>query len=74
MSIQLTFRISIRSDYHISAGHGLGATVDSALQRDADGLPVLRGTAIVGLLRDALRDLETAAPMQASDRWQHWSR
>lgn len=70
MSIQLTFRISIRSDYHISAGHGLGATVDSALQRDADGLPVLRGTAIVGLLRDALRDLETAAPMQASDRWQ----
>lgn len=70
MSIQLTFRISIRSDYHIGAGHGLGAVVDSALQRDADGLPVLRGTAIVGLLRDGLRDLETAAPVQASDRWQ----
>lgn len=70
MSIQLTFRISIRSDYHISAGHGLGAVVDSALQRDADGLPVLRGTAIAGLLRDGLRDLETAAPVQASNRWQ----
>lgn len=70
MSIQLSFRISIRSDYHISAGHGLGALVDSALQRDADGLPVLRGTALAGLLRDGLRDLGLATPMQASARWQ----
>lgn len=70
MSIQLSFRISIWSDYHVSAGHGLGARIDSALQRDADGLPVLRGTAIVGLLRDGLRDLGSTAPMQASVQWQ----
>jgi CRISPR-associated protein Csx10 len=70
MSIQLSFRISIRSDYHISAGHGIGAVVDSALQRDADGLPVLRGTAIAGLLRDGLRDLGSTPPVQASARWQ----
>lgn len=70
MSIQLSFRISIHSDYHISAGHGLGALLDSVLQRDADGLPVLRGTAIAGLLRDGLRDLGSKDPMQASARWQ----
>lgn len=70
MSIQLSFRVSIRSDYHISAGHGLGALVDSALQRDADGLPVLRGTTLTGLLRDGLRDLGLATPMQVSARWQ----
>ena len=70
MSIQLVFRISIRSDYHISAGHGLGALIDSALQRDADGLPVLRGTAIAGLLRDGLRDLSSTIPVQTSARWQ----
>lgn len=70
MSIQLSFRISIRSDYHISAGHGLGALLDSALHRDADGLPVLRGTTIAGLLRDGLRDLGSTNPMQASVHWQ----
>lgn len=70
MSIQLLFRISIRSDYHISAGHGLGSHIDSALQRDADGLPVLRGTVLAGLLRDGLRDLCSTDPMQASARWQ----
>lgn len=70
MSIQLSFRISIRSDYHISAGHGLGALIDSALQRDADGLPVLRGTALAGLLREGLRDLGSTEPMRASVRWQ----
>ncbi len=74
MSIQLSFRISIRSDYHISAGHGLGALIDSALQRDADGLPVLRGTAIAGLLRDGLRDLGSTAPVQVSKRWQQMVR
>lgn len=74
MSIQLSFRISIRSDYHISAGHGLGALIDSALQRDADGLPVLRGTAIAGLLRDGLRDLGSTAPVQVSERWQQMVR
>ena len=49
MSLRLTFQITLESDYHISAGHGLGARVDSALLRDADGVPVIRGTALTGL-------------------------
>jgi CRISPR-associated protein Csx10 len=57
--IQLTFAIDLQSDYHISAGHGVGL-LDSALQRDADGVPVIRGTTLVGLLRQGLRDLAEA--------------
>lgn len=66
MSIKLSFRIDLESDYHISAGHGAGATVDSALQRDADGVPVIRGTTLVGLLRQALRDLANSGAFRNS--------
>jgi len=54
MSLKLKFKLQLQSDYHISAGHGLGAGIDSALQRDADGAPVIRGTTLNGLLRDGL--------------------
>ena len=54
MGITLAFTLDLRSDYHVSAGFGAGALVDSALQRDVDGVPVLRGTTITGLLRDGL--------------------
>ena len=64
MSMTLTFQVALNSDYHISAGHGLGAGIDSALLREADGVPVLRGTALVGLLRDGLWRLMQSAPLQ----------
>ena len=54
MSLKLIFHIEILSDYHIGAGYGLGAGVDSALFRDADGVPGIRGTVLAGLLRDGL--------------------
>ncbi len=57
MTLELTFLLELRSDYHISAGHGLGPAIDSALHRDVDGVPVLRGTTITGLLRDSLHRL-----------------
>jgi CRISPR-associated protein Csx10 len=65
MGLKLTFEIELRSDYHVSAGHGLGALVDSALHRDADGLPVLRGTTLVGLLRDGLYRLLKLEPLHS---------
>ncbi len=67
MSLQLTFQIKIESDYHVGAGHGLGTEIDSALLRDADGVPVLRGTILNGLLRDGLWRLLQQESMQ---RWQ----
>ncbi len=57
MSIHLEFEIAFKSDFHIGAGHGLGQQVDSALLRDADHVPVIRGTVITGLLRDSLLNL-----------------
>lgn len=68
--IRLTFTLDLLSDYHISAGHGVGALLDSALQRDADGVPVIRGTTLVGLLRQGLRDLVAAPAFSASYAFQ----
>lgn len=56
MSFSLTFQIELSSDYHLSAGHR-SEEVDSALFRDADGLPALRGTTVAALLRDGMRRL-----------------
>lgn len=63
MSLRLTFHIKIKSDYHVGAGHGLGVEIDSALLRDANGDPVLRGTTVVGLLRDGLWRLLQQEPL-----------
>lgn len=52
MSLELVFRISLHSDYHVGAGHGDGLA-DSILLRDGDGQPAIRGSTITGLLRDA---------------------
>jgi CRISPR-associated protein Csx10 len=67
MSLKLTFRIEMTSDYHVGAGYGKGTEIDSALLRDADGIPVLRGTVLNGLLRDGLWRLLQQEPLQA---WQ----
>lgn len=58
--MELTFEIRLQSDYHIASGFGVGETIDAALQRDPDGIPVIRGTSIAGLLRDGLYRLLTA--------------
>ncbi|MDY6876468.1 MAG: RAMP superfamily CRISPR-associated protein [Chloroflexota bacterium] len=64
MSLELTFEIEMTSDYHVGAGYGRGTEIDSALLQDADGVPVLRGTVLNGLLRDALWHLLQQAPMR----------
>jgi CRISPR-associated protein Csx10 len=53
MSTQLIFKLELSSDYHVGTGIPLGSEVDSALLRD-DKVPVLRGTTLMGLLRDSL--------------------
>lgn len=63
MTLSLVFEITLDSDYHVGAGHGLGMLVDSALQRDPDGRPVLRGTTVTGLLRDGMYRLLSLPPM-----------
>lgn len=65
MSIRLEFDIEFKSDYHVGAGHGLGLQVDSALLRDADNVPVIRGTVLTGLLRESLMNLLNLTPLAA---------
>jgi CRISPR-associated protein Csx10 len=54
MSRTLTFEIRFLSDYHIGAGYST-SEVDSALFRDEDHIPAIRGTVLAALLRDATR-------------------
>jgi len=59
----LTFKIKLKSNYHIGAGYGSGFNLDSALLREADGTPVLRGTTLAGLLRDGAYRLLKLPPL-----------
>lgn len=68
MSIRLEFDIEFKSDFHIGAGHGLGLQVDSALLRDPDNVPVIRGTVLTGLLRESLINLFELDPFSGSRR------
>ncbi len=61
--LALTFKIKLRSNYHIGAGYGSGFNLDSALLREADGTPVLRGTTLAGLLRDGAYRLLKLPPL-----------
>jgi len=65
VTVRLTFTLELQSDYHISAGHGLASEADSALLRDGDGVPVLRGTTLTGLLRDGLWRLLQLQPLRS---------
>lgn len=64
MGIKLTFEIAFTSNYHIGAGYGKGFNVDSAILREGDGSPVIRGSALVGLLRDGASRLLERKPLQ----------
>lgn len=67
MNLRLEFRLTLLADYHVGSGHRFGATVDSSLLRDYDQAPLLRGTALAGLLRDGLLDLSQLPPCRAID-------
>lgn len=45
--------------WHVGSGRGNGYQVDAVCARDADGLPVLPGRQLKGLLRHAVRRAET---------------
>lgn len=54
--MKLKYEIRLLSDYHIGAGYGKGV-VDSAVLKDKDGLPIIRGTTLTGLLRQGVWEL-----------------
>jgi len=64
MKLTLIFKIKFKTDYHLGAGIGKGLAIDSALLRDGDDVPVLRGTTITGLLRDSMWQLLQLTPLR----------
>lgn len=44
--------IEFISDWHVGSGLGNGAIADAVLARDADGIPIIPGSAIKGALRE----------------------
>jgi len=63
----LTFEIRLLSNYHSGAGYGKGFGLDSALLREADGTPVLRGSGLAGLFRDSVYRLLKLKPLSQHD-------
>ncbi len=63
--IRLSCRLDIKGDYHIGSGCSAGSIADALILRDERGLPVVRGTSLTGLFREAAaRLLETGALKQ----------
>lgn len=60
MSHQL--KIDIQSYWHPGTGSGRGSDVDAVTHRDAQGLPLLPGKTLKGILRDAV------------SRWEHFTK
>jgi CRISPR-associated protein Csx10 len=57
VQLKLKFTLTFESDWHISAGFGSDGKVDAVIDRDPQGRPVISGTTLKGVFRDALYDL-----------------
>lgn len=57
MRVVLNFTLEMLSDFHISNGISLEKTIDSALIRDNEGNPVIRGSSLSGLFKEASNKL-----------------
>lgn len=62
MMLQLEVVLDVRSDFHVGTGAGLGSVLDATVVRDRFGRPIVPGSTIKGLARDAARLLTTMHP------------
>lgn len=60
----LNLSIELKNFWHIGTGKGSGNHLDALVEKDANGLPVIPGRMIKGLLRDVVHRLEG---------WKHFS-
>ncbi len=64
-------RFSLSSYWHIGSGVGAEAVADAQVLRDGDGLPLVPGRTVKGLLREAM-ELATRSGRVAADRPVRW--
>jgi CRISPR-associated protein Csx10 len=56
---EFVIRIDMTSDWHVGSGSGRGE-IDSAVQRDADGIPYIPAKTLTGILRDGCEQVALA--------------
>lgn len=71
MSTKLTFQITLLTDFHVGSGYRKGTEIDSALLRESDNRPALRGSMLGQLLRDAARELLNTKAMKRAEYAHH---
>lgn len=66
-----TLKFHLSSYWRVSSGKGADSLADVLVLRDANGLPIIPGRGVKGLLRDAmnLATLSGAVPAKNVDRW-----
>jgi CRISPR-associated protein Csx10 len=57
MQLKLEFTLTFENDWHINAGFGADGKADAVIEQDPQGKPIISGTTIKGIFRDALYDL-----------------
>lgn len=62
--IKLWFQLTFKTSYHVGAGYGKDFCQDSALLREGDGTPVIRGSALGGVIRDGAYRLLELPPLK----------
>ncbi|SUI57501.1 RAMP superfamily CRISPR-associated protein [Shewanella baltica] len=55
-SIQVMLTFDLRSEWHLGSGREGGAYADNLVQKSPDGLPIINGKTIKGLLRHAFNE------------------
>ncbi|MDG4771951.1 RAMP superfamily CRISPR-associated protein [Solwaraspora sp. WMMD792] len=67
-----TVDVEFLSDWACGTGTGRHGAVDREVQRDADGLPMLRGKALAAVLRDAAETVATGLDEGVTGTWHAW--
>lgn len=63
--VQATITFKFSSYWHAGTGRGEGARLDAVVARTADGLPLLPGRSVKGLMREGVQILEDGGHVQA---------
>lgn len=69
MTTTFPLKVTFRSDWGVSTGTGLAGGVDSVVETDERGLPVVRGTVLTGVIREQSWLVAQALDGGASGPW-----
>lgn len=58
MTLAWRLRFDLRGWWHVGTGQGRGAELDAVVQRSPEGLPIIPGRTVKGLVRDVLCQAE----------------